>query len=205
MLESSQSATLSKKKLRHDTGVFLYILLKFYEHFLWNTSTGSFWMMDDNDLNPFHDAAESLSINRSNYVLRPARWSWCRLVRSTKAMYKKRECTYEQKQPPEVFCVKRVHRNLTKLTGKHLCQSLFFNKVVNFVKFLRTPFFQNTSGRLLLYETKSETWNISFVWNESAETFMKPAQIVSWHFCNKNVYLSSNVKATAEWVKVQFR
>ena len=87
--------------------------------------------------------------------LRPARWSWCRLVRSTKAMYKKRECTYEQKQPPEVFCVKRVHRNLTKLTGKHLCQSLFFNKVVNFVKFLRTPFFQNTSGRLLLYETKS--------------------------------------------------
>ena len=39
-------------------------------------------------------------------------------------------------------------RNFTKLTGKHLCQSLFFNKVaglgcfpVNFVKFLRTPSF----------------------------------------------------------------
>ena len=56
-------------------------------------------------------------------------------------------------------------RNFTKFTGKHLCQSLFFNKVaglrpatllkkrlwhrrfpVNFVKFLRTPFLQNTSG-----------------------------------------------------------
>ena len=56
-------------------------------------------------------------------------------------------------------------RNFTKFTGKQLCQSLFFNKVaglrpatllkkrfwhrffpVNFVKFLRTPFFQNTSG-----------------------------------------------------------
>ena len=60
-------------------------------------------------------------------------------------------------------------RNFTKCTGKHLCQSLFFNKVaglgpvallkkrlwhrrfpVDFVKFLRTPFLQNTSGRLLL-------------------------------------------------------
>ena len=64
---------------------------------------------------------------------------------------------------------KGVLRNFTKFTGKHLCQSLFFNKVaalrpatllkkrlwhrcfpVNFVKFLRTPFLQNTSGRLLL-------------------------------------------------------
>ena len=67
------------------------------------------------------------------------------------------------------FVEKGVLRNFTKFTGKHLCQSLFFNKVaglrratllkkrlwhrcfpVNFVKFLRTPFLQNTSGRLLL-------------------------------------------------------
>ena len=67
------------------------------------------------------------------------------------------------------FMKKSVLRNFTKFTGKHLCQSLFFNKVadlrpatvfkkrlwhkcfpVNFVKFLRTPFLQNTSGRLLL-------------------------------------------------------
>ena len=33
-------------------------------------------------------------------------------------------------------------RNFTKFTGKHLCQV--------FVKFLRTPFLQNTSGRILL-------------------------------------------------------
>ena len=53
---------------------------------------------------------------------------------------------------------------LRNFTGKHLCQSLFFNKVaallikrlwhrcfpVNFAKFLRTPFLQNTSGQLLL-------------------------------------------------------
>ena len=30
---------------------------------------------------------------------------------------------------PEVFCKKGVLRNFAKVTGKHLCQSLFFNKV----------------------------------------------------------------------------
>ena len=62
---------------------------------------------------------------------------------------------------------KGVLRNFAKLTEKHLYQSLFFNKVagsatllkkrlwrkyfpVNVKKFLRTPFLQNTSGRLLL-------------------------------------------------------
>ena len=30
---------------------------------------------------------------------------------------------------PEVFCKKGVFRNFTKFTGKHLYQSLFFNKV----------------------------------------------------------------------------
>ena len=34
-----------------------------------------------------------------------------------------------QKQPPEVFYKKSALRNFTKFTGKHLCQSLFFNKV----------------------------------------------------------------------------
>ena len=60
---------------------------------------------------------------------------------------------------PEVFYKKGVLRNFAKLTGKHLCQGLFFNKVaglrpatllkrrlwhrcflVNFLKFLRTTF-----------------------------------------------------------------
>ena len=72
--------------------------------------------------------------------------------------------------------IKGVVRNFTKFTGKRLCLSLFFNKVsgleaptkvfrpttllkkrlwhrcfpVNFVKFLRTAFLQNNSGRLRL-------------------------------------------------------
>ena len=64
---------------------------------------------------------------------------------------------------------KGVLRNVAKFTGRHLCQSLFFNKVaslrpatllkkrpwhmcfpVNFAKFLRTYFLQNTSVQLLL-------------------------------------------------------
>ena len=79
---------------------------------------------------------------------------------------------YLQKQPPEVFHKKSVLRNLTKFTEKQLHQSLYFNKVsilikvsgnllkkilwhrcfpVNFMKFLRTSFLQNTSGQLFLY------------------------------------------------------
>ena len=57
---------------------------------------------------------------------------------------------------------KGVLINFAKFTEKHLCQSLFFNRKIllkkqlwhrcfpaNFAKFLRTPFLQNTSGRLL--------------------------------------------------------
>ena len=66
---------------------------------------------------------------------------------------------------PEVFCKKGVLWNFVKFLGKHQYQSLFFNKVaalrlgtllkkrlwhrcfpVNFAKFLRTPFLQNTYG-----------------------------------------------------------
>ena len=35
-----------------------------------------------------------------------------------------------QKQPPESFCEKGVYKNFAKFPGKHLCQSLFFNKVI---------------------------------------------------------------------------
>ena len=60
-----------------------------------------------------------------------------------------------------VFCKKGVLKNLAKFPGRRLCWVLPFNKVAglrlqhrcfpgNFAKFLRTPFLQNTSGRLLL-------------------------------------------------------
>ena len=62
-----------------------------------------------------------------------------------------------------------VLKSFAKLTGKHSCQSLFFNKLadlrpatllkkrfwhrcfpVNFAKYLKKPSLQNTSERLLL-------------------------------------------------------
>ena len=75
----------------------------------------------------------------------------------------------------------RVLRNFANFTGKHLCQSLSFNKVaglrpatllkerlwrrcfpVNFAKFLRASFLQNTFGRLLLCgKTQSLTEGIN--------------------------------------------
>ena len=49
----------------------------------------------------------------------------------------------------QVFCEKAVLRNFAKFTGKHLCQSLFFNKVAGP---LRTPFFIEQLRRLLLLQ-----------------------------------------------------
>ena len=40
---------------------------------------------------------------------------------------------------PEVFCKKGALRNFAKFTGKHLCQSLFFNKFAGLG--LQFPFF----------------------------------------------------------------
>ena len=77
----------------------------------------------------------------------------------------------------EVFFKKGVLRNFAKFTEKHLCQSLFFNKVaglspatllkkglwrwrfpVNFVKFLRTTFFKEDLWWLLPYISDSHIY-----------------------------------------------
>ena len=54
----------------------------------------------------------------------------------------------------EVFGEKGVLRNLAKFTGRHLCQSLFFNKVAGL---LRTPFFIEHLKQLLLLQDLSFT------------------------------------------------
>ena len=47
---------------------------------------------------------------------------------------------WKEEQPPEVGCKKGALRHFAKFTGKHLCQSLFFDKVADLSKFLRTTF-----------------------------------------------------------------
>ena len=79
---------------------------------------------------------------------------------------------------PEVFCDKGVLRNFAKFAGKHLCQSLFFNKVaglrpatllkkrlrhmcfpLNFAKFRRTFFVAEHLQWLLLKFLRLSTWS----------------------------------------------
>ena len=79
-------------------------------------------------------------------------------------------CFLWRSSRPEVFCKNRVLRFFTKFTRKHLCQSLFFNKIagvrpttllkrrlwqrffpVNSVKLLRKPFFTEHPWWLLLF------------------------------------------------------
>ena len=84
-----------------------------------------------------------------------------------------------------------VLKYFPKFTGKHLCQSLFFNKVaglrpttvlkrklwhrcfsMNFAKILRITFLQNTSGLLLLTltrDTSSQSVNVTNI-NTSFDT-----------------------------------
>ena len=70
-------------------------------------------------------------------------WLWllCMLYSITPSAKQKKFCDLIlcRSSRPEEFCKKSVLRNFVKFIGKHLCQSLFFNKVAG----LRT-------GRLLL-------------------------------------------------------
>ena len=109
---------------------------------------------------------------------------WCLSSSETSFSYS------ERSSRPEVFCTKDILKNFAKFTGKHQCQSLFFNKVadlrlaillekrrryryfpVDFAKFLRTPFSTEHLQWLLLkiisYHTKEILYvNINFMGNK---------------------------------------
>ena len=70
---------------------------------------------------------------------------------------------------PKVFCKKDILKNFGKFTRKHLCQSLFFNKVaglrhrrfpVNSAKFLRTPFLIEHLCWLLMFFVRNVTCKV---------------------------------------------
>ena len=60
------------------------------------------------------------------------------------------EAAMNRSSRPEVFCKKGVLRNFTKFTGKHLCQSVFFNKVAG----LRPP----VAASVLVFEPYIAWW-----------------------------------------------
>ena len=68
---------------------------------------------------------------------------------------------------PEVFCEKGVLRNFAKFTGKHAAPATLLKKrlchrcfPVNFVKFLRTPFFYRTP-LVAASESSNTAWKVS--------------------------------------------
>ena len=100
---------------------------------------------------------------------------------------------------------KGVLRNLTKSTGKHLCQSLFLNKVAglrpasslkkrlwhrcfpaNFVKFLKTPFLTEHLRCLLLH------WRVLF-----PEVSWKPI-CISWKVPGYQNFLYWNLSCSIQ-------
>ena len=116
-----------------------------------------------------------------SFVIILSYWLWllCMLYSIAPSTKQKKFCELIlcRSSCPEVFCKKSVLRNFAKFIGKHLCQSLFFNKVagfraatllkksfwhrcvpVNFAKFLSVPFLQNTSEWLLLFMACHFTW-----------------------------------------------
>ena len=80
------------------------------------------------------------------------------LLQNTKITVSKVPLFSYQKQPTEVFFVKRCSQKFHKIHRKTPVPESFFKKnrlwhrcfLVNFVKFRITPFLQNTFGRLLL-------------------------------------------------------
>ena len=96
---------------------------------------------------------------KSSFGYCPLVWICCDRSRNNRIIYL-HERALSRSSHQRCSLKKGVLRNFAKLTGKFLCQSLFFNKVaglrpatllkkrlrhkcfpVNFVKFLRTPFF----------------------------------------------------------------
>ena len=72
-----------------------------------------------------------------------------------------------QKHPSELFCKKGVLRNFTKYTWKHLCQSLFFNKVAGLMASGHSEVKQEMSKILLtqlMFQSIDLQWLPSVWW-----------------------------------------
>ena len=131
-------------------------------------------------------------------------------------MFKVSEAIVQRSSRPEVFCAKGILKNFARFTEKHLCQSLFFNKVadlraatllkkrpwhrcfpVDFPKFLRTSFLQSTSSgcfwSLFLITPKKYCMWIQTSWETNHEV---KTNIFScfWYWCWKNLFFNVKLK-----------
>ena len=102
----------------------------------------------------------------------------------------------------EGFCKNEVLENFPKLKGKHLCQSLFFNKVAGLKCFLwifieeRLPFFKNA---YIIYRTSLVAASDSFRFPTS--NFNKRKTSVKMFLCEfskilKNIFRQKHLQMT---------
>ena len=94
---------------------------------------------------------------------------------------------------PEVFCKRGVLKNFSKFTGKHLCQSLFLDKVAGLRQVFSCEFCQ-ISKNTFFYRTplvaSSETWRTG-----EKGTLL---QVLSWE--NLQIFLDSySVELLQTW------
>ena len=106
---------------------------------------------------------------------------------------------------PEVFCKKGVLENFAKFTGKHLCQSLFFNKIaglrpltllkkrlwlsrfsVNFGKFLRAPYFREHLGGCFRFSVSIVNVSLS---SKSTHSLRLVSLYTSWKYRKNRGFL----------------
>ena len=83
-------------------------------------------------------------------------------VRPIVYFLKLEDATQIRSSLPEVFCKKDVLRNFIKFTGKHLCYSLFFNKVAG-----QSLFFNKVAGLRPAVWLKRRLWHRCFSVNFS--------------------------------------
>ena len=94
--------------------------------------------------------------------LKVSNLNWLRIYRSSR---------------PKVFCKKGALKNFSKLTGKHLCQSLFFNKVFNKGLKPATLFKKETLAQVFFCEFY-EIFIPSFLQNASGGCFWIYLQVL---------------------------
>ena len=87
-------------------------------------------------------------------------------------------CNFKSSRP-EVFWRKGVLRNFAKFTGKHLCQSFFFNKVAGL----------------------GHTFPTELLWTTASGTFIGWPYIVIWGVPN-NFFWKKNDKVSISWVQL---
>ena len=109
---------------------------------------------------------------------------------------------YIPKQPPEMFFKKVTLTNFAKFTGKHLCRSLYFNKIagqkpatllkkrlrwrrfpVNFAKLLTTTFLRNTSRDCFCVSVYPKFFSISNDFIQISNSKYKPVQMRICKLC----------------------